>query len=374
MKERLARIPGVATVFRMLDRYRLDAADQFAAAIGLFGFLALVPLLLLTVALVGYLIRDPQTQVELATSLTEAVPGFAATLGEGGVEGFVENIASRRGDFTGWGLVTLLLLGLRPVSAGQVAMATVFRLPSPQGAMTKVRGVLSLVAVGLLALAGVASSSLVGFADLHGAVRFAVSIGLTFALDVLLFYVAYVLLSPGGRVRGRFLLQGSLLGGAGWTILKVAGSAYVGNQVSDANALYGAIGGVVAAVLLFYLAGRLFLYGAELAAVRYEAVNGPLPLPPGTSTLARIDDPLPDGAHVGPDARPSGGRRAPSVTVPLSTDPQPPPVPEGTPVATVDRATAARHESGAPDLRRLAGIGAGLVAIATAARLWRSDG
>ncbi|MTV24424.1 YihY family inner membrane protein [Nitriliruptoraceae bacterium ZYF776] len=378
MKERLARIPGFATVFRVLDRYRLDAADQFAAAIGLFAFLALVPLLLLTVALVGYLLRDPATQVELVTSLTEAVPGFAATLGEGGVEGFVDGIVERRGAITGVGLVTLLFTGLRPVTAGQVAMSTVFRTPLPQGPMSKVRGVLTLVVLGVVALAGVASSTLVGFAELPGYVRFAVSTGLTYVLDVVLFYAAFVMLSPGGRVRGRFLAQGAALAAVGWTALKLLGSAYVGNQVSDANALYGAIGGVVAAVLLFYLAGRLFLYGAELAAVRYEAAHGPMPLPPGTATLARIDDPLPDGERVGAHGHGNGnGSRAPSVTVPLSTDPAAPAAAEGTAVATggvvAGGPTGRRRDTGQVDVRRLVGLGIGLAAAAAASRLWRGE-
>lgn len=317
MKERLATVPVIGTLLRVLERYRLDAGEQLAAAIGTFTFLALVPILLLLVALLGFVGEDPQTQIELATEIGRLVPGLGQALGgEEGTQGFVEGVVDNRGALTGFGIVGVALTALRPVNAALTATCTVFRCALPKGGRARLQQILALLGLGAIAFAAVGTSAVIGFADLPTALRLLVSLGATFALDVLLFFTAYTVLSPGARLRGRALLPGAMLAGAGWTLLKVAGSAFVSNQIEDANALYGAIGGVVALILLLYLAGRLYLYGAEVAAVRFERQHGPLPVPSGATTLARVDDPLPDGSYVTASgaAPPTPARHVPRAT------------------------------------------------------------
>ncbi len=316
MKERLARYPFFAVLFRVLERYRLDAADQFAAAIGLFIFIALIPVFLLVVAAAGYVYAGEADQIALAEGLARSIPGLGATLGGGdGVDGFVQDIIDRRGAITLTGLVGVLLTALRPVNAAMTGTLTVFRGSLPTGARMRGRQILAGLLLGLVALTAVGTSTVIGFANLATWARVSVSFGATYALDVLLFWTAYTMLSPGTRVRGKALLPGAMLSGAGWTLLKVGGSAYVSAQVESANALYGAVGGVVALLLLLYLAGRLYMYGAELAAVRYERRHGPIPLPSGTSSLARVDEPLPDGTYVtAPGGPPPRRPRRPAPT------------------------------------------------------------
>jgi YihY family inner membrane protein len=287
---RWSRLPVVGTLLRVLERYKLDAADQFAASIALFGFLALILLFLLGIATTGFVLRDPADQVRLAEALARSVPGLGATLGgDEGVAGFVARVVDARGALTGVGLVGLVLTALRPVNAAMIATTTVFRSPLPQGGRARLRQVGAVITLGVVAIAAVATSALVGVAAIPGPVQALVGVGVTFALDVLLFWSAYTVLSPGSVVRGRGLLPGALLAGAGWTLLKVAGSAYVSGQLETANALYGALGGVVALLLLLYLAGRLYLYGAELAAVRHERAHGPIEVGAGAMSLVHVD-------------------------------------------------------------------------------------
>jgi membrane protein len=322
VKQRLSRYPFFAVLFRVLDRYRLDAADQFAAAIGLFVFIALVPLFLLAIALAGYVYAGEADQVALAEGLARTIPGLGATLGgDDGVSGFVDTVIDRRGALTLTGLAGVLLTALRPVNAAMAGCLTVFRGRLPKGVRLRRRQVLAGLMLAAVALGAVATSTVVGFASLPTVLRVAVSVGATYALDVLLFWTAYTVLSPGSRVRGRALLPGAVIAAAPWTGLKVAGSAYVGAQVESANALYGAAGGVVALLLLLYLGARLFLYGAELAAVRWERRHGPIPLPAGTTSLARIDDPLPDGSYVTATGRRPPAAPAPPVAGPVTARP-----------------------------------------------------
>jgi membrane protein len=356
VKQRLSRFPSFALAFRVLDRYRLDAADQFAAAIGLFVFIALIPLFILATAAAGFVLAGEADQVAFAEELARTVPGLGATLGgDDGVSGFVDTVVERRAALTLAGLVGVLLTALRPVNAAMTATLTIFRAKVPQGVRLRGRQVVAGLLLATVALAAVGTSTLVGFVSLPAYVRFLVSVGATYALDVVLFWTAYTVLSPGSRVRGRDLLPGALVGAVFWTGLKVGGSAFVAAQVESADALYGAVGGVVALLLLLYLGARVFLYGAELAAVKYERRNGPIPLPAGTTSLARVDDPLPDGSYV----------TAPGGAPPRRPAPRPP-----APVAAASTPSVAQPSG----TSRAAVAAAGVLGLTLVYRVLRGSG
>jgi membrane protein len=306
--DRIESMPVLGTAWTMQQRYRLDGADQFAAAIALFGFISLVPLLLLAAAVAGFLWTDPDDQARVALAMTEAIPGLQAALeatGEG-PEGFIQGVVENRGALAGFGAVTLLLTGLKVINSGMVATTMVLRAPLPSGAKGKLRQVLALPVLGVLALAAAAGSTLVGWLDLPGWLATPAAFVVTFPLDLLLFLAAYRLFAPTSELRLRRLLPGATLGAVGWAALKIAGAAYVSNQAEDANALYGAFGGIIALLLLLYLAGRLFLYGAELTAVFAERERGLL-ISPETHGVPIVDEK--DLLHV-PSGAEAEGRAA----------------------------------------------------------------
>lgn len=341
VKERLDDMPVVGTALRVQQRYTDDAADPLAAAIGFFGFLSLFPLMLLAVSVAGFVLQDPADQIEVVTSITEAIPGFEETAeGEGssGVADLVAGVVAQRGTVGVVGIILLLFSGLRVVNAAMVSTRVVWRGGELKGVGNKLRQILALAGLGVLALLGVAGSSLAGtgLGELPAVVAVLLSSVVSFAFDLLLFFGAYTLLSPTSTLSARQRLPGAVLGAAGWTALKVAGSAYVGNQVESANALYGALGGVIALMLLFYLAGRLYLYGAELSAVLVEQRDGPITPPPDddasdapaddrrgsarTARSARLSS-VPAGlaAHravMGRPTDPGPSDRAPTITTP----------------------------------------------------------
>ena len=328
-KAKLEKAPVIGTALAVQNRYTKDAADPLAAAIGFFGFLSLFPLILLAVSVAGFVLQDPQDQLTVAATITEAIPGFEATMqdDDSGVEDLIAGVVNQRGTIGIIGLATLLLSGLRIINAAMISTRVVFRGAVMSGVGAKVRQVAALVGLGVLALAGAAGSSIaaIEFDVLPASGALLISVAVTFLLDFVLFLAAYKLLSPTVQITVKQLVPGAVLAAIGWTALKVAGSAYVGNQVESANALYGALGGVIALMLLMYLAGRLYLYGAELSAVLIERRNGPM-VPPEDDDGSKTpkDAGVAAAAQKGTrkDKKPSAGkRRAKKTSAATSADP-----------------------------------------------------
>jgi membrane protein len=288
VKDRLHGMPVIGTALRVQDRYKADAGDQFAGAIGFFGFLSLFPLLILALSVVGFVFADASDAriTEVAGTIQRAIPGFAGVLG-GGEDGTsvaeaLDTIIRNRGTVGLVGLVMLLLSGLRLVNAAQTATLVIFGadLLTLSGAKRKLQQLAALTVLGVLALVGVVTASTLGVVtrlDVLGPMRILAPL-LTWAgtlvADVLLFLVAYRLFASRTGPTWRQHLPGAILAGFGWTLLKGFGATYVSRQVASAGELYGTLGGVIGLLLLLYLAGRLYVYGAALSAVKLEAPGG----------------------------------------------------------------------------------------------------
>lgn len=331
LKDRLARLPVIGTALKVQERYTEDAGDQFAGAIGFFGFLSLFPLILLALSVTGFVLAgDADAQAQVVEGIQEAIPGLSAALtgGDGatGVGEALDTIIANKETGGLVGLVLLLLSGLRVVNSAQTAALVIFRVDFARmsGIRRRIQQLIALVALGVLALAGAVAGGAIGavnrielFAGMEVLAPILIALA-TFVLDAGLFLVAYRLLGTRAGPSWRTLVPGAILGGLGWTLLKLLGSTYVSSQVENADALYGAIGGVIGLMLLLYLAGRLFVYGAELSAVR-----APDPENPAVS-----------GKDVGIESRLSGDDTAAAAAAsgaPLMAsqpgEPGPPPLP-----------------------------------------------
>ncbi|MFA9446274.1 YihY/virulence factor BrkB family protein [Egicoccus sp. AB-alg6-2] len=401
LKDKLESLPVIGTALQMQQRYRLDAADQFAGAIALFGFLSLVPLLVLAVAIAGFVFQDPAEQADIARALATAVPGLQAAFdatGQG-MDGFVQTVVDNRGALAGFGAVTLLLTGLKVINAGMVATTMVFRGALPTGAKGKLLQVVAMPVLGIVALAAAGASSLVGVLDLPGWAATPIALVATFPLDLLLFLAAYRMFSPTSELGWRRLLPGAALGAFGWAALKIAGASYVANQAEDANALYGAFGGIIALLLLLYLAGRLYLYGAELNALLTERRRGMLVSPerhgvplvdqgdveegpsdaeadgmaaaeqaPQLPSIQAGNRPLPQDVAAGraPAARASRALGSAASGQRSRTAPPTRPRPSG------GRTTALPADTARPGTERVTAFGVAAVSVAAAWRLWRA--
>jgi membrane protein len=285
LRERLLDHPVVETAIAVNDRYTEDLGNHLSASIAFFGFLSLFPIALLALSVAGFVFAgDPAAADRVVDSVAEAVPGLEAALG-----GALETAVRTRGVTGLVGLVGVLFAGLRVIDAAALAVSRVFRVEDSSGALARklralrnlvILGALTLLATSAGALAGVVGAAAEGLGIPAGVVqlRGVLAFALSFGLDVLLFLVAFRVLASVPGPPWSDLVPGALLAAAGWTALKVFGAAYVGNTAAQWDAIYGALGVVIGAMLLLLLAGRIFLYGAELNALlaqrRREAATG----------------------------------------------------------------------------------------------------
>lgn len=290
LKDRLYPVPVLGTLVRLQDRYEDDDADQYAAAIAFFAFLSLFPLIALVLSLAAFVVADqPDAPRRITRWITGAVPALRSLLQQGEtpttVGAVIEGLVERRGRLTVVSLVPLLLAGMKVVGAATAATNQAFHIRRRLSGVRRVLHQLgALVLLGLLAIGGVAASSAVGVAvgvvDISNPLLSLGGTVLTLALDFLLFLVAYRILAAGPGPAWQRLWPGALLAGTGWTVLKIFGATYVASQLQR-FAFAGALASIIGLLLLLYLAGRLYLYGAELSALLYA---------PGADMAARRDD------------------------------------------------------------------------------------
>jgi YihY family inner membrane protein len=227
---------------------------------------------------VGFVFADdPQAQREVVDAVSTAVPGLGEALGE------TIDVAIRTRGATGLiGLVGVLFAGLRVIDGATLAVSRVFRVDATDesGVVRKARATGNLVLLGTLAILATSAGALAGVIVLlaetlglpEGLVRLRglLAFVMSFALDVVLFSIAYRVLTAARGPRFPDLWPGAVLAAIGWTALKVFGATYVGNTAEQWDAVYGALGVVIGTMLLLFLAGRIFLYGAELNALRLQ--------------------------------------------------------------------------------------------------------
>jgi membrane protein len=259
------RMPFLKPVAAMQRRYGEVGGDQLAAAFTLQAFLSIFPLVLVALAVLGFVAAGSHTDVanrlvsnlglkgESAKMLTDAVASAERSRKAASIVGFVG----------------LLWSGLGLVGALQHAYNGVWQV-NERGIRDKIFGLFWLGGAAVLFVGGAAATTalrwLPGFlAPVGVLITFAVSLGLwLWTLRVL----------PNTRLPWRSLLPGALLGAVGLEILKAIGAYYVPKAVASSSQLYGSLGIIFALLAWLLLFGRLVVYSAVLNVTRYEEHQG----------------------------------------------------------------------------------------------------
>lgn len=267
MTERLRalgeRWPWFATALAVQERYSELNGNYLAAAVTLAGFVALFPLLLVSIAVLGFFSHHS------ATVATDVVSRLGLT-GDAGriVTDTIRNAERSRRAASVVGLAGLFWSGLGLVAAIQFVTDTTWQAQGG-GWRDKLSGLAWLAGAAVLFLASFAVTAAIGFVPLLAPLGIVVG----FAVDVGLWLWTMKVL-PNRDVGWRALLPGALVGAAGLEVLKAVGSIYVPRLVASSSALYGSLGVVFAVLAWLLFFGRLIAYTSVLDVVRWEAGHG----------------------------------------------------------------------------------------------------
>jgi membrane protein len=257
------RFGWARTLVAVLDRFSDVHGGYLASAITLAAFLALFPLLLVGIAVLGFVAHgraDPAKAVIDQLSLSGST---AQTVRD--------TVQHARGTATAAsviGLAGLLWSGLGLVASVQFAFDSVWQVTG-RGLKDKAVGLAWLLGAVVILGASVAATAVAGLVP-FGAYA---SLVVTLPFDVGFCLFTFRVLNQR-HVGWKPLLPGAVAGGIGLEVLKLVGAVYVPRLVAHSSALYGPLGSVFALLAWLLFFGRLIVYSSVLNVVRWEEDHG----------------------------------------------------------------------------------------------------
>lgn len=259
------RYRALGFLWAVNKKYGDDNGGSLATLLTYNAFLALFPLLLVLVTVLGMVAGSSSRLThEVVGSALRQFPVIGTQLGA--------NIHALHRDSTIGllvGVIGLLWGSLGAAQAGQYAMAEVWNIPKTRrpGYLARLaRSVALLGGLGLFLVVSTGLSTLATDATSRGvALRSLVELG-SLLVNLSMMAVAFRALTPHA-IRARQLLPGVVVAGVGWSILQGTGAYLVAHDLRDDTAIYGFFAVVLGALAWLYLTMRLVLYAAEVNVV-----------------------------------------------------------------------------------------------------------
>jgi membrane protein len=263
--------PWFDHLVRAAQRYKADHGDRLAASLTMYLILALLPLMLLAMSVLGYVLaNDPEAQAEVFGKVTSVLPGVGSQLSDA-----LGTVKDSRATVGVVGLAGLLFSGLGGIDALRDALRLMWHQNVDAGGFVKKKvsdvltvGALAVTLAVSFAVSGLATGGAAALLEAAGAggpvsrgaltaLSFVVGIG----VDAVIFLVLFKWL-PRVDWPLRRLVRGAVFGGVAFGVLKVLGGWYVSRTAVRSSALYGSIGTAVAVLVGLYLVSRAILFTA----------------------------------------------------------------------------------------------------------------
>jgi inner membrane protein YhjD len=283
----------------VVKKFGDDRAGRLAALVAYYGFFSLFPAMLAMVTILGFVLdgRDDLRR-RIANSALAQFPVVGESIGSS-----VSSPLSGNTIALVVGLAGAIWAGLGAMQAAQDAMNEVWGVPRteyPSFLKKRLRSVGTVVVI----VIGLASSTLITQLALNvvGGVFASIVLFLaTVAIDVLMFLVAFRILTVV-RLRWHQLLPGAVVGGIGYAVLQLAGTAYVTRTLAGADKTYGTFATVIGLLSWIYLIAQLTMVAAEVNVVASRKL-WPRSLFADTATPAdqRAVETVAEGARIAPD-------------------------------------------------------------------------
>jgi membrane protein len=287
----------VVAAWELLKR---NNGHLYAGAITYFSFLALFPLMLLAVSVIGFVLHaDPELQRSVYLHISAKLPGRAGSI----VHDAVQTAIDDRSSVGLIGFVGVLVIGARWVANLRSAIDAVWgRPPRKAGFLSgQLSDLLVLVGLGLgsaisLTLTVVGTSltrQILPLLSLDGGAATALVKVLGILLagvgDVVIFWWLFVRL-PAVEVPQRIAVRGAVLAAVGLEVLKIVGSYTIAHTARSPT--YGPFAGVVAVLIWIQLVARYLLFACAWTATLTAEARPVAPAedPPGRGSGRRSPD------------------------------------------------------------------------------------
>jgi membrane protein len=256
------------TVLAVQKRYSELNGNYLASAVTLTAFLSIFPLLLVAIAIIGFLAAG---KADFSADVIEylGITGDART----SITNALNKAQESRRLASVIGIVGLLWSGLGLVAAVQYAINAAWQVAG-RGWRDKLKGLTWLGGAALLFATSFATSAVISVLPTFLAPLTTLA---ALSLNLGLWLWTFKVLSTRD-IDWKSLLPGAVVAAIGLEILKAIGAFYVPWAVTSASALYGTLGVVFATLAWLLFFGRLVVYAAVVNVIQWEEHHGTVTL------------------------------------------------------------------------------------------------
>ncbi len=254
------RRPSTAVPSAVVRKYSDDRAGQLTAQISHAAFLAVFPMLLVLLTLVGIVLDGHQgLQDDIINSALRQFPVIGSDLKRN-----IHELSTTNRWALAVGIVWLLYGSMKLSRSSQVMMASVWDidrddLPDFWHWIPRAAGFLAVLGVGFIV--GGALAGLGAFGRL-GSFSSWIGLALSLVVNVLMYWGAFAIVVRIPR-QERAVWPGAVIGGVGWTLLQFAGAQLVNHQLRHLSNLYGTFATILGLIWWIALGAMITVYAAE---------------------------------------------------------------------------------------------------------------
>lgn len=250
----------------VVKKFGDDQAGTLAALIAYYGFFSMFPLLLVLVSVLGLVLAgNPALRDEIVNSALGHFPVIGDRIAaRATIDELTGNWLS-----VGLGVAGAAWAGLGVAQAAQRALNTVWDIPRsqwPSFVSRRLRAALMLVILGTIFAASTFTTGFGSSGALPSFFLTAVGWTVSLMLNVVLFTLAYQVLTARD-LKWRNVLPGAAVASLAWTVLQIVGGYYLTHQVRSASDIYGTFALVIGLLIWIALGAQVTLLGAEINVV-----------------------------------------------------------------------------------------------------------
>lgn len=258
----------------LFARFSLHEGQSKSAELAYFFLLSLFPLMIFMLTLTAYL---PISAEDVLGAVDQYAPDSAMSM----VKSITEQTLNKRsGGLLSFGIIAVIWSASNGMNAIVRAFNHAYEVEENRSfiiiRLTSIFLTIAMVVTILIALLlpvfgreiGLLAADFIGASGLFLQVWSVVRWGIS-PLILLIVFTALYIFAPNKKLSLRFVLPGAVFAAAGWIIVSMLFSFYVGT-FANYSATYGSIGGIIVLMIWFYLTGTLLILGGEINALLHK--------------------------------------------------------------------------------------------------------